>query len=72
MSYQELDRIFPFVVFGYGLIMSLVLNFEPFMRLAEERLPHHLCQSFRSHRFLGLICLVVGSLWSLQNLWFYS
>jgi hypothetical protein len=72
MTYQQLDHIFPFIIFGYGLIMTVVLNSELFLKLAEERLPRSVYLNFLSHRFLGLICLILGSLWSLQNLWFYS
>lgn len=70
MTYKELDFIFPYFVFGYGLLMTLILNSEFFLKLAEERLPKQLYNNFMSHRILGIVCLVVGSLWSLQNLWY--
>lgn len=70
MTYKELDLIFPYVVFGYGLLMTLILNSEFLLKLAEERLPRQLYNNFMGHRVLGLVCLFVGSLWSLQNLWY--
>lgn len=70
MTYKELDMMFPFVVFGYGFIMTIILNSEFFLKLAEERLPRNLYLNFVGHRYLGLLCLIVGSLWSLQNIWY--
>ena len=70
MTHKELDMIFPYFVFGYGLIMTLVLNSDFFMKLAEEKLPKNLHANFVSHRYLGIVCLVVGSFWSLQNIWY--
>jgi hypothetical protein len=69
MQYHELDRIFPYVIFCYGLIMTFILNSEFFLKLAEEKLPRPLYLNFMSHRLMGFICLIVGGLWSLQNLW---
>jgi len=69
MTPETLDRIFPFFVAGYGAVMTLVLHSRFFMELAESRLPSELTQQIKGHRGLGLVCLVVGSLWSLQNLW---
>lgn len=71
MTYQTLDQIFPYFVFGYGFIMTFILNSNFFMKLAEERLPQQLNVQFKSHRILGAICLVIGGLWSLQNLWYF-
>ena len=69
MTLQKLDLIFPFLVFGYGLTMTLILNSRFFVELAETRLPYEMTQQIKGHRGLGLICLFVGGLWSLQNLW---
>jgi hypothetical protein len=49
--------------------MTFVLNMPPLMRLAEEKFPPELHQQMNMHRPLALICLIMGSLWSLQNLW---
>jgi hypothetical protein len=70
MTIEKLDFIFPFVVFFYGAVMTLVLNHPAFMQLAEAKFPPQLLQQMRGHRTLGIICLVVGSIWTLQNLWF--
>jgi hypothetical protein len=69
MTYKELDFIFPFVVLAYGVLMTFVLNSPQLMRIAEERFPTSLVQQMNMHRILGIICLVTGSLWSLQNIW---
>lgn len=66
---ERLDFLFPFVVLGYGAVMTLVLNSPLLSELAETRLPAALHQQLKAHRALGLICLVVGGFWSLQNLW---
>ncbi len=69
MSPEKLDLFFPFLVFAYGAIMTLVLHLRPLSELAETRLPPALGQQLKAHRGLGLLCLVVGGLWSVQNLW---
>ena len=70
MTYKELDFIFPFVVLDYGAIMTFLLNSPKIMQFAEEKLSHELLQQMKMHRGLGLICLTVGAIWSLQNLWY--
>jgi len=69
MTYQELDYIFPFIVLAYGATMTLVLNMPVLMRLADEKFPPSLVTQMNAHRGMGIICLLVGSLWSLQNIW---
>jgi hypothetical protein len=66
---EKLDLIFPFVIFGYGAIMTGVLNTPALTELAEKRLPYAMRQQLTAHRGLGLFCLIAGGLWSLQNLW---
>lgn len=70
MTYQEIDFIFPFIVLAYGSMMTFVLNSPRLMELAERRFPPDLLQQMKMHRALGLVSLVIGALWSLQNLWF--
>lgn len=69
MTYKELDFIFPFVVLTYGVLMTFVLNSPQLMKIAQERFPTQLVQQMNMHRGLGIVCLVVGALWSLQNIW---
>jgi hypothetical protein len=69
MTPEKLDLIFPFLVFAYGTIMTLVLHLPFFVELAERRLPMTVVTQIRGHRVLALICLAVGSVWSTQNLW---
>lgn len=66
---EKLDLIFPFLVFAYGAILTFVLHHPKLIELAETRLPYEIRQQMRAHRGLGLLCLVLGGLWSLQNLW---
>lgn len=66
---HEVDLVFPYVCFAYGALMTLVLNVPVFVRLADENLPSRLVQQIRAHRALAMICLCVGGLWVLQNLW---
>ncbi len=70
MTYRELDFIFPFIIFGYGIVMTFVLNTPKLLTLAEERLAPELLQRFKARRVLGFVSLFVGGLWALQNLWF--
>jgi hypothetical protein len=69
MMIKELDTIFPYVCFAYGVLMTLVLNSPVLVALAESRLPPPLVHQWKGHRVLGLVCLWVGGFWILQNLW---
>lgn len=69
MTPEKLDAIFPYVCFAYGALMSFVLNVPQLVRIADERLPTPMLQRFQAHRTLSLVCLFVGALWILQNLW---
>jgi hypothetical protein len=68
MSIQQLDYFFPFFVFVYGLVMTLVLSLPVLLEIGEKRLPAAEWQRFRAHKGKGFVCLVVGALWSLQHL----
>jgi hypothetical protein len=69
MTPEKLDLIFPFLVFGYGAVMTLILHHPFFVAMADQRLPISVVTQIRGHRVLGLICLGVGAVWSTQNLW---
>jgi hypothetical protein len=69
MSIQQLDFYFPFIIFGYGVIMTLVLN-SSLVERAETVFPQALIAQFKASRVLGFVCLFFGGLWSLQNLIF--
>jgi hypothetical protein len=64
-----LDAIFPYICFAYGAFMTITLNVPTLVRIADERLPQHLANQWKAHRVFGAICLGVGALWILQNLW---
>lgn len=71
LSPQGLDQIFPYFVLAYGVTMTFVLNQPKLIKLSQKVLPHYVHTQMNGHRTLGVICLVVGSVWSLQNLWAY-
>ena len=66
MSIQELDYYFPFVVMTYGLLVTWLANVK-WAQDAMERLPVDLQEQFKGHQGLALVSLLVGSIWSLQN-----
>jgi hypothetical protein len=70
MTYQTLDLIFPYIMFGYGAALTLVLNSERLMKLAGERFPLELVNRMQAARVLSGLSLWLGGLWILQNLWF--
>lgn len=69
MTPAALDAIFPYVCFSYGALMTFTLNVPALERIADEKLPENLAAQWKSHRVLAAICLCVGALWILQNLW---
>ena len=70
MNIETLDQIFPYFVFIYGALVSSVLASDSLSRLAETKLPSELRAQLFAHRPLAAICLWVGALWVLQDLWF--
>ncbi len=71
MNIEQLDHFFPYIVFIYGVVMTLVYHSKFLMSIAENKFPPGFYKQFQSHKLLGLICLMVGGVWSLQNLWYY-
>lgn len=69
MTPAALDALFPYVCFAYGALMTFTLNVPALERIADERLPETLSNQWKAHRGLAALCLVVGTLWILQNLW---
>lgn len=67
MTVKELDYFFPFIVFAYGVVITLLFQ-TGLVSLGRGRIPEALLQQLQSNRLLGLVCLIVGGLWSLQNL----
>jgi hypothetical protein len=60
MSVEQIDLIFPFFVLTYGAVVTIALN------IPSSSVD--LVESLRAHRHLAFACLVIGALWSLQNL----
>lgn len=69
MTPAALDALFPYVCFSYGALMTFTLNVPALERIADEKLPESLANQWKAHRGLAAICLCVGTLWILQNLW---
>lgn len=69
MNYEKYDLIFPYFVLVYGALMVFVHSSPKLLELGETRMPRETWQRFVAHKPLGLVCLWVGALWILQNLW---
>ena len=65
----KLDFYFPFIVFFYGLVASLVLEIPALIAIARKEMPSHYA-NLLAHQKIAWISLFVGGFWSLQNLWF--
>ncbi len=65
----KLDFYFPFIVFFYGLVASLVLEIPALIAIARKEMPSHYA-NLVAHQKIAWISLFVGGAWSLQNLWF--
>jgi hypothetical protein len=70
MNIAQLDYYFPFIVFFYGAIVSFTLSIPALRHIGETRMPYHFWKQLTMHRNLAMVCLIVGGLWSLQNMWF--
>ncbi len=64
-----LDNAFPYICFTYGVVMTVALNLHVIEKLAHSKLSPDVVAQWRSHRGLAAICMGVGGLWILQNLW---
>lgn len=69
MTIEQLDAFFPFFVFFYGALITFVLHVPALVEISEQRMPPQVHAQLKAHRLLAIVCLVVGGLWSLQNLW---
>ena len=65
----NLDHAFPYICFSYGVVMTVALNLPAVEKLADSNFPSDIVAQWRSHRGLAALCLGVGGLWILQNLW---
>lgn len=70
MTPEALDRIFPYICFAYGALITFVLHQPALIRIADEKFPPEYLARLRGHRALAQVCLWVGAAWILQNLWF--
>lgn len=65
---STLDYYFPFLVFFYGLVILFVLEIPYLVSLAKKEMPNQL-MAFERHKKIALVSVIVGGLWSLQNVW---
>jgi hypothetical protein len=70
MGYEKLDLYFPYLMFTYGVFMTLILQSERLMKWAHEHFPAELVERLSGAKVLGALSLWLGGLWILQNLWF--
>lgn len=68
MTIEQLDFYFPFFVFCYGLMLTIVLNWPQLIERAESVIAPQYLKQLKAHRGLSILCLWIGGLWSLQNL----
>ena len=68
---SELDRLFPFFLLIYGFFVLSVLEIPFFQRVLEAQ-THSVFSALKSRRTLAWCSLVIGALWSMQNLWLYN
>lgn len=69
MSLEQLDFIFPFVLLFYGVVVSVCANLPVFERIASQSGLEEQYQALKAKQLFGLVCLGLGGVWSLQNLW---
>ena len=69
MNYHEIDRIFPFVVWLYGILLLVVVHHPQLLRRGQEFLPAQVVLRLQAHRGLAWLCFWVGGLWALQEIW---
>ena len=67
--HETLDKLVPWVAFGYGALMIFVAQQPALMKLAETRIPEPHRSRFLSHIPLAWGCLFAGGIWILQDLW---
>lgn len=70
MALQQLDFLFPFVVFAYGSVITATLNLPILHRIAKQNGYEEQWGRMQAHQSLAVCCVLIGGLWSLQNLWF--
>ncbi len=65
---QSIDHFFPYFVLFYGALVTFMLEI-PLIRDLASKQKSDAFQQLLMRREFALTCLIVGSLWSLQNLW---
>jgi hypothetical protein len=67
--HETLDKLVPWTAFVYGVVMVFVFQSPMLLRLAETRIPEPHRSRFLAHMPLAWVCLFVGGLWILQDIW---
>ena len=65
---HSFDAIFPYFVFFYGAFITFVLEIPVIRDLAAKQ-ETYAFQQLLMRREFALTCLIVGCLWTLQNMW---
>lgn len=71
MLSEQLDFMFPFLMFGYGALMLIVLEVPYFIKIGHIKTAvwkEKYYSQLQSHRVLAWISFFIGGLWSVQNL----
>jgi hypothetical protein len=66
---HTLDHFFPFLVFFYGAFITFALEIPVIRDLAAKQSAKSFQQLLMRREF-ALTCLILGALWTLQNIWF--
>ena len=67
MTIETLDSLTMWIAFCYGLTLFFVLEL-PVLKRVESRAPE-LFLILRQHQPIAMLCLWVGGLWILQEMW---
>jgi len=69
MTLAQIDFVFPFFVFFYGILILFVVENKALTRIGRARLSEQFSQ-LTAHKPLAWLCFWVGGIWSLQNILF--
>jgi hypothetical protein len=70
MTPQQIDYLFPFIVFFYGFLIIAVLEVLPAV-VRQELRTRSWFEMIQKRKTLAWVCFFIGGIWSLQNVWYY-
>lgn len=65
---KNLDFIFPWIVFFYGVFMVFSMEFLD-AHASSVSWARNLLHQLQMRRGFAWLCFFIGGLWSLQNIW---